>query len=74
MKIAKISCLILLFALGLSAQQNMGDAMEQRLSFITLGVKDLSKSAEFYQKQFGWIPLEMSNDDSLYAIPEENKD
>ena len=66
MKIAKISCLILLFALGLSAQQNMGDAMEQRLSFITLGVKDLSKSAEFYQKQFGWIPLEMSNDDILF--------
>jgi uncharacterized protein len=31
--------------------------MEQRLSFITLGVKDLDKLKQFYIEKFGWAPL-----------------
>jgi len=36
--------------------------MEQRLSIVTLGVKDLSLSTEFYTDQFGWTKSEHSTD------------
>ena len=36
--------------------------MDQRLTFITLGVKDLIKSSEFYENIFGWKRAEMSNE------------
>lgn len=35
--------------------------MEQRISFITLGVNDLEKSKNFYQNKFGWKTLKDSN-------------
>jgi predicted lactoylglutathione lyase len=28
--------------------------MDQKLSFITLGVKDLGVSVDFYEKKLGW--------------------
>jgi catechol 2,3-dioxygenase-like lactoylglutathione lyase family enzyme len=31
--------------------------MEQRLSFITIGVHDLEKMKHFYMEKFGWAPL-----------------
>lgn len=31
--------------------------MEQRLSFITIGVHDLNKMKQFYIEKFGWHPL-----------------
>ncbi len=31
--------------------------MEQRLSFITLGAKDMNKLKQFYIDKFGWAPL-----------------
>ncbi len=34
--------------------------MEQRISFITLGVNDLEKSKHFYQDKFGWKTLKDS--------------
>lgn len=36
--------------------------MEQRITFITLGVNDLSVSIDFYENKFGWIRSEMSNE------------
>jgi len=36
--------------------------MEQRLTFITLGVNDLQKSIDFYENIFGWKRSEMSNE------------
>jgi hypothetical protein len=36
--------------------------MEQRLTIITLGVNDLKKSTEFYEKAFGWTKGPSSND------------
>lgn len=36
--------------------------MEQRLTFIGLGVKDLKKSTKFYEDNFGWTKSEHSND------------
>ncbi len=36
--------------------------MEQRITFITLGVNDLSVSIDFYENKFGWERSDMSND------------
>ena len=36
--------------------------MEQRLTIITLGVKNLYKSTEFYETQFGWKKSASSNE------------
>lgn len=50
--------------LGITINLNIGGkclAMEQRISVITLGVKDLEKSKEFYQS-LGWQPSSASND------------
>ncbi|GAB5564447.1 MAG: VOC family protein [Winogradskyella sp.] len=35
--------------------------MQQRLTIITLGVKDLKKSTDFYETKFGWHKTEASN-------------
>lgn len=40
--------------------------MEQRLTLITLGVKDLEKMRLFYQHTFGWKPLENSNENVVF--------
>jgi catechol 2,3-dioxygenase-like lactoylglutathione lyase family enzyme len=46
--------------------QNKNDIeMEQRVTFITLGVKDLKTSIDFYESKFGWKRSEMSNDDMI---------
>lgn len=39
--------------------------MEQRITFLTLGVADLSASIDFYENKFGWTRSEMSNDDFI---------
>lgn len=42
-----------------------GDVMEQRLSLITLGVRDLSRARSFYEA-LGWIPSAASTDDVAF--------
>ena len=39
--------------------------MEQRITFMTLGVNDLKVSTDFYENVFGWKRSEMSNDDMI---------
>ncbi len=39
--------------------------MEQRVTFITLGVRNLQASVDFYENKFGWQRSEMSNDDLI---------
>jgi len=36
--------------------------MEQRLTLVTLGVKNLKMSSEFYEDKFGWKKLKSSNE------------
>lgn len=36
--------------------------MEQRLTIITLGVRDLNTSSQFYESKFGWKRSSTSND------------
>jgi uncharacterized protein len=40
--------------------------MQQRISFITLGVSDLEKSRAFYQNVFGWKPLPSSTENVVF--------
>jgi uncharacterized protein len=43
--------------------------MEQRITFMTLGVKDLKASIDFYENKFGWERSAMSNEDLiLYGL------
>jgi hypothetical protein len=39
------------------AATNTNQVMEQRLTFITIGAKDLDKLKQFYFDKFGWKPL-----------------
>jgi len=39
--------------------------MEQRITFITLGVNDLAVSADFYESKLGWSRSAMSNGDLI---------
>lgn len=40
--------------------------MNQHLHLVTLGVKDLKKSVEFYTKILGWKPASASNEDVTF--------
>ena len=40
--------------------------MEQRMTFITLGVKDLNQSIDFYESKFGWKRSELSNENIIF--------
>jgi hypothetical protein len=40
--------------------------MEQRITFITLGVKNMEASTDFYENKFGWKRSEMSNDNIIF--------
>jgi catechol 2,3-dioxygenase-like lactoylglutathione lyase family enzyme len=43
--------------------------MDQRISFVTLGVQDLSIATEFYEQKLGWTRSESSNEDFvLYPL------
>ncbi|WP_347157016.1 VOC family protein [Pontibacter chitinilyticus] len=40
--------------------------MEQRITLITLGVKNLQRSRDFYQNTFGWQPLPSSTEGIIF--------
>lgn len=40
--------------------------MEQRLSFVTLGVSNLKTSIDFYENKFGWKRAEMSEEKIIF--------
>lgn len=40
--------------------------MRQKLSLVTLGVKDFKRSLQFYQQGLGWQPSSASNDDVAF--------
>ncbi len=55
----------LLFVTAISHGQN-NHTMEQRMTFITLGVKDINQSIDFYETKFGWNRSEMSNESIIF--------
>ncbi|MGK7397858.1 MAG: VOC family protein [Candidatus Cyclobacteriaceae bacterium M3_2C_046] len=40
--------------------------IEQRLTIITLGVRDLKIARDFYQYKFGWQPSDHSNENIIF--------
>lgn len=40
--------------------------MEQRLSLITLGVRDIARSRAFYADGLGWTPSDLSNENVVF--------
>ena len=56
----------LLFLNTIGFGQSKNDIkMEQRITFMTLGVKDLKTSIDFYENKFGWKRSEMSNENMI---------
>lgn len=39
--------------------------MEQRITFLTLGVNDLDTSIDFYENKFGWTRSDLSTDNLI---------
>lgn len=46
--------------------------MKPRLNIVTLGVADLQKSSEFYQKTFGWQPANGSDQKIVFFKSRRN--
>lgn len=61
------SLFILLFlsTIIVHALNKNGIKMEQRITYLTLGVKDLDTSVAFYEDKFGWNRSEMSNENMI---------
>jgi catechol 2,3-dioxygenase-like lactoylglutathione lyase family enzyme len=66
----RVTGLFLVLIINIAGAQSRGDSvravtktnqiMEQRISFITIGAKDLNKLKEFYIDKFKWAPLKDS--------------
>lgn len=57
--------LLTLMPFTVSAQQE-GKNMEQRLTIITLGVSDMSRSESFYSDVIGWKKTDASNENIIF--------
>jgi len=55
----------LVFITAICHGQNTG-VMEQRMTFLTLGVNDLNQSIDFYENKFGWKRSELSNESIIF--------
>jgi uncharacterized protein len=42
--------------------------MEQRISFITIGVTDIRLMTDFYKEKFGWTPLKEQDDVVFFML------
>ena len=42
--------------------------MEQRLTFITIGVNDMKLMTDFYKEKFGWTPLKEMDDVVFFML------
>ncbi|MEJ0024344.1 MAG: VOC family protein [Alphaproteobacteria bacterium] len=43
--------------------------MEQRLSFLTLGVVDFARARSFYEQGLGWKPVRVMDDVAFFQLP-----
>lgn len=55
-----------LMVCGIANGQNTKTIMEQRITFITLGVEDLARAADFYENKLGWKRSEMSSEQIIF--------
>ncbi len=52
--------------ISLICQGQNSSVMEQRMTFITLGVTDLNQSIDFYENKFGWKRSDLSNESIIF--------
>jgi uncharacterized protein len=45
-----------------------GKTMEQRMSIVTVGVSDLTRSKRFYSEVLGWKPVDGDNEIAFYNV------
>jgi uncharacterized glyoxalase superfamily protein PhnB len=64
MKTLKLISGLVFICLFCQGQNN--SVMEQRMTFITLGVEDLNQSIDFYENKFGWKRSELSNESIIF--------
>jgi uncharacterized glyoxalase superfamily protein PhnB len=64
MKTLKLISGLVFICLFCQGQNN--SVMEQRMTFITLGVEDLKQSIDFYENKFGWKRSELSNESIIF--------
>jgi len=64
MKTLKLITGLVFIYLFCQGQNNI--VMEQRMTFITLGVTDLNQSIDFYENKFGWKRSELSNESIIF--------
>lgn len=64
MKTLKLLTGLVFICLFCQGQNN--SVMEQRMTFFTLGVKDLNQSIDFYENKFGWERSELSNESIIF--------
>ena len=64
MKTYKLLSGLVFICLFCQGQNN--SVMEQRMTFLTLGVKDLNQSIDFYENKFGWERSELSNESIIF--------
>ena len=65
MKIIGLLCGLMFVNTIVFGQSENEIKMEQRITFMTLGVNDLKTSIDFYENKFGWKRSEMSNDNLI---------
>ncbi|GET31382.1 glyoxalase [Prolixibacter bellariivorans] len=65
MKIIGLLSILILITTNSFGQNKNDIKMEQRITFMTLGVNDLKTSIDFYENKFGWKRSEMSNDNLI---------
>ena len=61
-----LNLLIGLVLICVICQGQKSSLMEQRMTFITLGVKDLGRAIDFYEHQFGWERSGLSNESIIF--------
>jgi hypothetical protein len=64
MKTLKLLIGLVLICIISHGQNNT--VMEQRMTFIILGVKDLNQSIDFYENKFCWKRSELSNESIIF--------
>jgi len=64
MKTLKLISGLVFICLFCQGQNYIG--IEQRMTFITLGVEDLNQSIDFYENKFGWKRSELSNESIIF--------
>lgn len=66
--ISRILLVILLITTSKDIAAQKKQTMKQRMSILTIGVKDMTAMRAFYEQKFGWVPVAVNKDIVFYKI------